>query len=348
MKCKKDGAQDGAQMKLFSPGGSHASPSPQQEKDKEATMTAISGQKLSELLDLSNPASSYLKTFLASQVFWNKRVTMKWSVKSFAFFQRITTVKTWLKPSSESIKEPWGLSSLTSRKQDTRYHAHNQGSRSFCVFQLRVSVRPIDEIGFGLLHTPNAQEPGISAERLVTKDGEPAKIGERAYDKHTGRLAQVGLIQQVQIGLLPTPTTQEPTSTCELTETGRRKTADGDDSHSLNLGRLAGMGLLPTPRKQTANAPSRHGQGGMGLQDLILLPTPTATSDAKGGCTRPDEKRQNDTLAHAMHSATAAEPGTTSQLNPRFVGEMMGFPPDWTELPFLNGETNQSKPMETP
>jgi len=28
--------------------------------------------------------------------------------------------------------------------------------------------------------------------------------------------------------------------------------------------------------------------------------------------------------------------------------EMMGFPPDWTELPFLSGETNQSKPLETP
>lgn len=28
----------------------------------------------------------------------------------------------------------------------------------------------------------------------------------------------------------------------------------------------------------------------------------------------------------------------TSQLNPLFVAEMMGFPPDWTELPFLNGE----------
>jgi hypothetical protein len=26
---------------------------------------------------------------------------------------------------------------------------------------------------------------------------------------------------------------------------------------------------------------------------------------------------------------------------------MMGFPTDWTELPFLNGETNQSKLEET-
>ncbi len=40
--------------------------------------------------------------------------------------------------------------------------------------------------------------------------------------------------------------------------------------------------------------------------------------------------------------------GQSSQLNPRFVAEMMGFPPNWTELPFLNGEQTQSKVMETP
>jgi hypothetical protein len=78
-----------------------------------------------------------------------------------------------------------------------------------------------------------------------------------------------------------------------------------------------------------------------------MLPTPTATSDVKGGCTRTDTKRQNDTLAHAMHQATGAEAGTTSQLNPLFVLEMMGFPPDWTLLPFLSGEQNQSKQQET-
>ena len=33
--------------------------------------------------------------------------------------------------------------------------------------------------------------------------------------------------------------------------------------------------------------------------------------------------------------------GTASQLNPHFVAEMMGFPLNWTDLPFLNGEKNQ-------
>jgi hypothetical protein len=33
------------------------------------------------------------------------------------------------------------------------------------------------------VHSPASHEPGISPGRLVTKDGEPFKIGERAYDK---------------------------------------------------------------------------------------------------------------------------------------------------------------------
>ena len=38
--------------------------------------------------------------------------------------------------------------------------------------------------------------------------------------------------------------------------------------------------------------------------------------------------------------------GKNSQLNPRFVAEMMGFPPNWTELPFQSGEQSQSKVTE--
>jgi len=39
--------------------------------------------------------------------------------------------------------------------------------------------------------------------------------------------------------------------------------------------------------------------------------------------------------------------GKNSQLNPLFVEEMMGFPENWTALPFLSGETNPSRPTET-
>jgi hypothetical protein len=71
------------------------------------------------------------------------------------------------------------------------------------LFQLAPSTPRTGGIGSGLLHTASWQDPGVNVGRLVTKEGEPAKIGERVYDRKTGRLAQVGLHQQ--IAMLPTP-----------------------------------------------------------------------------------------------------------------------------------------------
>jgi hypothetical protein len=39
--------------------------------------------------------------------------------------------------------------------------------------------------------------------------------------------------------------------------------------------------------------------------------------------------------------------GTRSHLNPRFVAQMMGFPVNWTELPFQMAKINPSKVTET-
>jgi hypothetical protein len=77
-------------------------------------------------------------------------------------------------------------------------------------FQLAPSTHRTAGTESGLLHTAAAHDPGIRVERLVTKDGQPAKVGERAYDRETGRLAQVGLTQQVQ--MIPTPRAGNPGS----------------------------------------------------------------------------------------------------------------------------------------
>jgi hypothetical protein len=75
-----------------------------------------------------------------------------------------------------------------------------------------------------------------------------------------------------------------------------------------------------------------------------LLPTPT-TRDWKGA-------RTSEALRHSgrngMNSLPDyfAQPGKTTQLNPQFVMETMGFPKDWTVSPFLSGEWNQSKQEE--
>ena len=79
-----------------------------------------------------------------------------------------------------------------------------------------------------------------------------------------------------------------------------------------------------------------------------MLPTP-CTRDYKGDRTLTKGKNitQNgeemglslEQTARILAQVPQAT-SKTSQLNPRFVAEMMGFPPNWTELPFLNGETN--------
>lgn len=104
-------------------------------------------------------------------------------------------------------------------------------------------------------------------------------------------------------------------------------------------------GTTPNSESQRGGRTLTKMEDGTDLTQLAhhnLLPTPTAISDVKGGCTRKDSKRQNDTLAHAIHGQIG-QTGKTSQLNPQFVSEMMGFPPDWTELPFLSGETKVLK-----
>jgi hypothetical protein len=68
-----------------------------------------------------------------------------------------------------------------------------------------------------------------------------------------------------------------------------------------------------------------------------ILPTPVLM-DYRGAKTTESletcGRDQNNSLPDFF-----AQTGRTSQLNPRFVAEMMGFPPNWTELPFQDGET---------
>jgi hypothetical protein len=112
-----------------------------------------------------------------------------------------------------------------------------------------------------------------------------------------------------QRGMLPTPTTFDSTNASANMKSSQVKEGS---MHSMTLTRMMDKGMLPTPRSR----------------------------DWKG-C----EGRRGDIPSYIEDKLKIT--GKTSQLNPRFVAEMMGFPPNWTELPFQNGEQNQSKDMET-
>ena len=111
-----------------------------------------------------------------------------------------------------------------------------------------------------------------------------------------------------------------------------------------------GSGLLPTP---VANENGNYKQLEQGIKtresgvkihvDLYsmfrmgLLPTPTV-NDMKNASLPPSQIDRNDSIVKRVLQDNP-QAGKTSQLNPQFVAEMMGFPVDWTELPFLSGET---------
>jgi hypothetical protein len=157
------------------------------------------------------------------------------------------------------------------------------------------------------------------------------------------------LTEGQEYGLLPTPMAQERNTTEE--QTLQRKEKYGGMKRAMYLENYAVMGLLPTPTasaigecqsshqlhisKDGVAKPIRK-SGVIGNSNLYatlqvrgMLPTPQAQEGDKI-----TGLENQDSITKRVREMT----GQTSQLNPQFVAEMMGFPTDWTELPFLNGE----------
>jgi hypothetical protein len=78
-----------------------------------------------------------------------------------------------------------------------------------------------------------------------------------------------------------------------------------------------------------------------------MLPTPNAM-DWNTARSEEAHARAKEQHGSALQDTLRQRAGQGFQLNPRFVAEMMGFPVNWTELPFQSGEPKASKPTETP
>jgi hypothetical protein len=125
------------------------------------------------------------------------------------------------------------------------------------------------------------------------------------------------------------------------------------------------FGLLPTPNAQDWNTGTkpetyqarkeRHREKGVNLQMSLrqmamgskMLPTPAA-SDGKTGYMGEARMKNGKQINLETYIRNKLEGGKTSQLSPQFVLEMMGFPTDWTLLPFLSGEMSPLKQEEMP
>ncbi len=164
------------------------------------------------------------------------------------------------------------------------------------------------------LHT---EEIGFGSSLLKTPtkmDGEVSSGKANPVSGNSGTLAQEIMSgyapTMIKLGMLPTPQALDSMTNPprQITESGRIISNQGHNG-SAPLKDLAMNGMLPTP-----SARDWKGEGGNGADLNRTIGTGT---------------------------------GTTSQLSPQFVLEMMGFPTDWTELPFLNGEPNPSKQEAT-
>ena len=88
-------------------------------------------------------------------------------------------------------------------------------------------------------------------------------------------------------------------------------------------------------------------QGKTVFMPMRLLHTPTA-NDARNVSLPPSQAKRDGGMVKTAMRSDEYRTGAGFRLNPRFLAEMMGFPPDWTELPFLHGAGNPSKPTATP
>ena len=135
-------------------------------------------------------------------------------------------------------------------------------------------------------------------------------------------------------GLLPTVTAQD----------FKRR---GPNSKQQGLPEAARDGLLPTPtsidcgsgRINKSTSPNAKERPTIAMAAKMgLLPTHTASCHNAGTTVnRKDGTSRESELNHLV----ARQVGHTSQLNPLFVEEMMGFPLDWLVSPFLDGEANR-------
>jgi len=156
-------------------------------------------------------------------------------------------------------------------------------------------------------------------------------------------------IEEIEYGLLPTPQAIDGNGKGRpMRPKPGRKDYTKAGNWRGDLKDFVIVGLLPTPKVggkegyATRAARQGHKKAISHLESFVeyaMLPTPQAMEGEKI-----TGKENQDSLTKRARQQT----GKTSQLNPRFVAEMMGFPPNWTELPFLNGETSLSKATEMP
>lgn len=174
---------------------------------------------------------------------------------------------------------------------------------------------------------------------LKTLTAMDAEIGSPKREPKSG---DSGCLAQEIMGgyavILPTPTAMDSTEA-----TARMKSSQTKDGsmHSVTLARAVHT-LYPTPVAQDYRRRRGPNSRQQGLPEVChrLLNTPIANGLKKR--TGKGQERMSAEDFEAMFPENGGSPGSkdgrASQLNPLFVGEMMGYPLEWLTSPFLSGD----------
>lgn len=241
----------------------------------------------------------------------------RWNPSSSSWRTRQRSLTGGLVEFSETLPR-WGSMrnmELFQRKMPSGLEAH------------RLSITAAKESGSLAVsvHSPASNEPGISPGRLVTKDGEPFKIGERAYDKETGRLAQVGLSQQVLS--LPTPGASKACNDTTLTCSGDER----DKPNKLGWAVVS----MPTPRASDNNQGVAANPMATLTTAVINVPTPHGFGHGNGS--------SGNERGFAVTRLTAPTPTVNGNYNKKGASATSG---DGLETFVRHGKRANSNPTD--
>ena len=345
----KQTSQSGTAKSMFSQEDSPANLSPSLEEERERTITATSGHRCFERYGRYTQLGSLVKTLLESRRWWSPAKSLRWDAQTI-FSKRITyTERKADSPSTKSVQ--------TSKPKDIPSNR--------LLFQLVPSEHRTEETESGLLPTVQTQGlkqcnkkgktefvpldllPTPNAMDIAHKDMEINERGRR-NPKRGKTDHSLGLEDMAVAKLLPTP--------CSIEATKFTKTINPNSQMGQGLTALAVNGLLPTPTAMEVKHSNRvkglkeKGVKGMysrkngalrpnGLTDFLdfhYLLTPMAADGMRANMNMQALKNHNKEKANLSEQIAHKVGGGTSQLNPLFVEEMMGFPLMWTALPFLS------------
>lgn len=290
----------------------HANRSVWPEREREQKITATSGRNLNVPYGKSDRLGLLVRMLLASYQWYNPARRLTWKVCRLRSMRINRSLSS--KPSARTLKPKDILSNRL-------------------LYRLVPSVRPIEET-----------ESGSS---LVTTASD--------YEKKRVKENRIRMAEYLRTNLLQTPTTVQRCEAPEkMKERALKKGYKNGTTYNSLLSQLVYGGLLPTPQAADSSIGAVIGQndrfiitkngmfrkvnqngsnGSVGLGRIFhLMSTPTA-SDWKGGSTRKNPSLQRTSLRGEIHADYGI--GKTSQLNPLFVEEMMGFPTYWILMPFL-------------